>query len=132
MSMVRAHLPAMPNGAKKPVAKSQCQKPFQSSSSWFKPHTHEQPVSDKEESGERVEGNVASWALGIVIGRAELRASRGKVATSDGSPETRGGGCSREHLQVFVRTRCQVLVSRLRTLSGDVETAVLFNAKVTS
>lgn len=45
--------------------------------------THEAPVSDGEEFGQGVEGQVAARALGVVVGAGKLHASRGEATTGD-------------------------------------------------
>lgn len=60
--------------------------------------THESPISKGEPSRERVEGNAASRALGVVVRRVELGASGGEAAAGDGVREAHGG--SGEHLSL--------------------------------
>lgn len=62
--------------------------------------THESPVSDEEELGQRVEGNVRARALRVVVRAPELSASGGETTTGNGGgghsgPETE----SRVHLE---------------------------------
>ena len=95
------HLPAMPNGAKKPAAVSiSVPRVFPSLRRLcllLLLRTHEAPESNSEESGERVEWDVVSWALGVVVRRGELAASRGEGAAADGGRET-GDGALSNHL----------------------------------
>ena len=63
--------------------------------------THKSPVSKGEESRERVEGNAASRALGVVVRRVELGASGGEAAAGDGVREAHCG--SGEHLSLCQR-----------------------------
>jgi len=58
--------------------------------------THETPVSDSEEPCQWVEWNVASWALGVVVWRGQLRT--GGVEAAAGHGRWEAGGGSGEHL----------------------------------
>lgn len=58
--------------------------------------THESPVSYSEELGQRVEGDVASWTLGVVVWRAELGAGGREATAGDGLGGTDCG--AGEHL----------------------------------
>lgn len=60
--------------------------------------THESPVSHSEEARKRVEWDVASWALWVVVWRAQLCASGVEAATAEGRWEAGGSG-SGEHLE---------------------------------
>lgn len=51
------------------------------------PLTHESPVAEEEELGERVEGDVGTGTLGVVVGATELGASGGETTTGN-----EGGG----------------------------------------
>lgn len=85
------YLPAMPKGAPKPRAVPLVSRPIQSflypRLSPLRKRTHEAPVPDGEETGHRVEGDVAARALGVVVGRAHL---------AGGGVETAAGGGGRE------------------------------------
>lgn len=76
-------LPAIANGAPKPVASHRISIHPPGLQLLSCSHTHEQPVSHSEESRQRVERDVASWALWVVVWRGELRSSRVEAALGD-------------------------------------------------
>lgn len=55
--------------------------------------THEGPVPDSEELGERVKGQVAPGALGVVVGRGELCPGGREGAAAKGVDGRRGADC---------------------------------------
>lgn len=46
-------------------------------------NSHERPVTDGEELGQWVEGNVASWTLGVMVWRAHLGAGGAEATAGD-------------------------------------------------
>ena len=96
------NLPAMPKGAPKPTAVPIVSLPFQSflypCLSLLRPRTHETPVPQGEETGHRVEGNVAARTLGVVVGRAHLARGGVETAAGGGGREACDGAGS-EHLK---------------------------------
>lgn len=89
----------MPKGAPNPAAVSSYQS-YAPSRLHFSPstrRTHKGPVSQPEELCKRVEWDVASWTLRIVVWRAELCASGVEATAAKGGGEACGGG-SGEHL----------------------------------
>jgi len=92
----------MPKGAPKPTATPYVSRPIQSllypCFSFLRPRTHETPVPQGEETGHRVEGNVATRTLGVVVGRAHL--ARGGVETAAGGGGREAcNGAGGEHLE---------------------------------
>jgi hypothetical protein len=61
--------------------------------------THEAPVPEGEPLGERVEGNVAARALGVVVGRAHLARGGVEAAAGGGGREACDG--AGEHLYLI-------------------------------
>ena len=94
----------MPKGAPKPTAVPIVSLPFQSflypCLSLLRPRTHETPVPQGEETGHRVEGNVAARALGVVVGRAHLARGGVEAATGSGGREACDG--TGEHLYLVL------------------------------
>jgi hypothetical protein len=97
---IMQYLPAMPKGAPKPTAIPFVSPKFLDSASLclLRPRTHETPVPQGEETGHRVEGNVAARTLGVVVGRAHL--ARGGVETAAGGGGRKAcNGAGGEHLK---------------------------------
>ena len=94
----------MPKGAPKPTAVPIVSLPLQSflypCLSPLRPRTHETPVPQGEETGHRVEGNVAARTLGVVVGRAHL--ARGGVEATAGSGGREACDGAGEHLHLLL------------------------------
>jgi hypothetical protein len=97
-------LPATPKGRKNPVATERVSSGKREQQSW--PLTHEAPESESKELGQRVEGQVAARALGVVVRAGELRAGRREATTGDHLVGHGGHahGSSGEHLA----SKCQL------------------------
>lgn len=91
----------MPKGAPKPTAVSMVSHSFPTCCIYLSlsgARTHEGPVPDGEPLGKRVEGNVATGTLGVVVGRAHL--ARGGVEAAAGSGGREACDGAGEHLYV--------------------------------
>ena len=91
----------MPKGAPKPTAVPMVSRlcPNLRYLSLPRARTHESPVPDSEPLGERVEGNVAARALGVVVGRAHLARGGVEAAAGGGGREACDG--AGEHLYLL-------------------------------
>jgi hypothetical protein len=83
----------MPKGAPKPTAVPMVSLLFLNLQylSLLRAHTHESPVSHSEPLSKRVEGNVATRALGVVVRRAHLARGGVEAAAGDGGREACDG-----------------------------------------
>lgn len=77
--------------------------------SLLRPRTHEGPVPHGEPLSERVEGNVAARALGVVVRRAHL--ARGGVETAAGGGGREACNGAGEHLQLRSAMSLSIFVS---------------------